>query len=40
MMPSKSLVMKARKGGKKFKDRLSVLFCTNKSGTEKLKLLL
>lgn len=37
IMPSKSLVSKVRKGCKKFKDRLSILFCTNWDGSDKLK---
>ncbi|KAG0429995.1 Tigger transposable element-derived protein 6 [Dictyocoela muelleri] len=37
LAPSKSLVSKVRNGVKKYKDRLSILFCCNKDGTEKLK---
>lgn len=37
LVPSKSLVTKARKGIKNYKERLSVLFCCNMDGTEKKK---
>lgn len=35
--PSKSLVSKIRKGIKKYKDRITILFCTNLTGSHKLK---
>lgn len=40
MIPSKSLVMKARNGIKANKDRLSIMFCVNKDGSDKLKPLI
>jgi hypothetical protein len=36
LMPSKSLCSKIRKGCKNYKDRLSLLLCCNKDGSEKL----
>lgn len=40
LMPSKSLVTKIRKGVKKYKDRITLLLCTNFSGTDKRKPLI
>lgn len=40
LMPSKSLVQVVRRGIKKYKERLTLLLCCNKNGTEKLSPLI
>jgi hypothetical protein len=39
MIPSKTHTTKIRSGVKKFKDRISILLCSNATGTEKLNQL-
>lgn len=36
-MPSSSLIINARRGIKKYKDRITILLCVNMSGTDKRK---